>query len=120
MFIASNYSNAAGGNGGGIAVRLMNGSGLPLSSVDCGMRLLCAGSLLYITTASKTYTVHDHITCMGLDFLISAIIVLLVVGLLCWCVQRIPGLPEPIPVVIQILIVLAFALWLLNHAGILR
>jgi flagellar biogenesis protein FliO len=55
---------------------------------------------------------------MTLSFLISAIIVLLVVGLLCWCVARIPGLPAPIPTVVQILVVLAFAVWLLQHAGI--
>lgn len=54
---------------------------------------------------------------MGLEFLISAIIVLLIVGLILYCVDMIPGLPAPIPVVIKILVILAFALWLLNHVG---
>jgi len=57
---------------------------------------------------------------MTINFLITAIIVLIAVGLLIWCVDKIPSLPAPIPVVVKILIVLAFALWLLDHVGVLR
>lgn len=52
-----------------------------------------------------------------MDFLIQAIIILIVVGLLMWVVQKIPNIPPPIPIVIQILIVLVFAVWLLGHSG---
>ena len=54
---------------------------------------------------------------MDFNFLIRAIVVLIVVGMLLWCVRSIPGIPAPIPVVLQILIVLGFAVWLLNHSG---
>lgn len=54
---------------------------------------------------------------MDMGFIIQLIILLIVVGLLMWSVVRIPGIPAPIPVVIQILIVLVFALFLLDHMG---
>jgi hypothetical protein len=53
---------------------------------------------------------------MSIALLINLIIVLIVLGLLLWCIQRIPGLPAPIPVVLQILVVLVFALYLLGYA----
>jgi biotin transporter BioY len=54
---------------------------------------------------------------MDMNFLVTLIVLLLVVGMLCWCVMRIPGLPAPIPIVIQVLIVLCFAVYILNHVG---
>lgn len=52
---------------------------------------------------------------MDLNFLIELIVILLVVGMLCWCVRTIPGIPAPIPAVIQVLIVLLFAVYILDH-----
>lgn len=54
---------------------------------------------------------------MDISFLVTLIVLLIVIGLLCWCVQRIPGLPAPIPIIIQILIVLIFAVYLIDHIG---
>jgi biotin transporter BioY len=54
---------------------------------------------------------------VDINFLVTLIVLLVVVGMLLWCVQRIPGLPGPIPIVIQILIVLVFALYILDHLG---
>ena len=54
---------------------------------------------------------------MDLNFLIQLIVLMIVVGLLCYSIQRIPGLPPPIPVVIQILVVLVFAVFILDHMG---
>jgi len=54
---------------------------------------------------------------MDINFFVTLIVLLLVIGMLCWCVGRIPGLPAPIPVVIQILIVLLFAVYILDHMG---
>jgi len=56
---------------------------------------------------------------MSIAFLVQVIFVLIIVGLLLWCVQRIPGLPAPIPAVISILVVLAFCVWLANASGVL-
>ena len=53
---------------------------------------------------------------MSIAILINLIVVLIVLGLLLWCIQRIPGLPAPIPVVLQIIVVLVFALYLLGYA----
>lgn len=58
-----------------------------------------------------------HTSPMDISFLIQLIVFLCVIGLLCWCVQRIPGIPAPIPQVIQVVIVLIFALWLLGSVG---
>lgn len=55
-----------------------------------------------------------------ITLLVTAIILLLVCGMLVWCVQAIPGLPAPIPAAISILIVLVFALIILNQVGYLR
>lgn len=57
---------------------------------------------------------------MTIELLISVIILLVVCGMLVWCVRRIPGLPEPIPIAIEILIVLAFAVMILNYSGLVR
>ena len=56
---------------------------------------------------------------MTLSFLIIVVVILLVVGLLLWCVDQIPSLPAPVPAVIKILVVLAFAVWLLNQAHVI-
>ena len=53
-----------------------------------------------------------------IETLVSAIIILLVCGMLIWCVERIPGIPQPVLIAIQIVIVLICALFLLDHAGI--
>ena len=52
--------------------------------------------------------------------LVHVIIVLLIVGMLLWCVQRIPGIPGIILQVIQVLVVLAAAVWLMQHEGIIH
>lgn len=52
---------------------------------------------------------------MDINFIIELIILLIVIGMLFWCVQRIPGIPAPIPTIIQILIVLIFAIYILDH-----
>ena len=54
---------------------------------------------------------------MDISFLVTLIVLLIVVGMLCWCIARIPGLPAPIPIVIQILVVLLFAVYILDHLG---
>lgn len=54
---------------------------------------------------------------MEISFLINLIVILIVVGLLCWCIARIPGIPAPIPVVLQIIVVLMFAVYLLEGSG---
>lgn len=54
-----------------------------------------------------------------IETLIAIIVLLLVCGMLCYCVQRIPGIPAPIPVVIEIIIVLIFAMLILNYSGVL-
>jgi len=55
---------------------------------------------------------------MGIEFVITAFCVLLAIGILIYCVDLIPGLPAPIPVVIKIILLLCVALWLLRHAGV--
>lgn len=57
---------------------------------------------------------------MSIDILVQIIVLLLVCGMLVWCVQRIPGLPAPIPVAIEILIVLVFALLIMDHTGVIH
>ena len=57
---------------------------------------------------------------MEIALLVQVIIGLLVCGMLVWCVQSIPGLPAPIPVAVSIIVVLVFALWILDHIGILH
>jgi hypothetical protein len=54
---------------------------------------------------------------MSIALLINLIIVLVVLGLLLWCIQRIPGLPAPIPAVLQIIVVLVFAMYILGYAA---
>jgi hypothetical protein len=52
---------------------------------------------------------------MDSHFLIQIIIGLLVAGVLCFCVQRLASLfPPPIPMIIQVVIVLVFCVWLLD------
>lgn len=53
-----------------------------------------------------------------MELLIHIIIILLVLGMLVWCVQQIPGLPDPIKQAVVILAVLAAAVYILNNAGI--
>ena len=55
-----------------------------------------------------------------LELLVQVVIVLLIVGMLLWCIQRIPGIPGIIIQVGQIIVVLAAAIWLMRHFGILK
>jgi len=57
---------------------------------------------------------------MTIAVLIQVIILLLVCGMLVWCVQRIPGIPAPVLTAVEILVVLIFALMILNQGGIVR
>lgn len=57
---------------------------------------------------------------MTIEILVTAIILLLVCGMLVWCVQRIPGLPAPVLAAVEILVVLVFALLILDQGGIVR
>ncbi|MFZ0270975.1 MAG: hypothetical protein WAL34_03910 [Acidobacteriaceae bacterium] len=52
--------------------------------------------------------------------LVTVIILLLVCGMLVWCVQQIPGLPAPIPAAVSVIVVLVFALIILNQTGIVH
>jgi hypothetical protein len=47
------------------------------------------------------------------------IVILLVCGVPLWCVRRIPGLPQPVLAVAEIIIVLARSLFLLEQAGLI-
>lgn len=55
---------------------------------------------------------------MELMLLVHVIIILLVLGMLLWCIQRIPGLPNPIAVAVEIIAVLFAAVYILHHIGI--
>jgi hypothetical protein len=57
---------------------------------------------------------------MTIAILIQVIILLLVCGMLIWCVQRIPGIPAPVLTAVEILVVLLFAIVILNQGGVLR
>ncbi len=54
---------------------------------------------------------------MDISFLVSMIIVLLVGGVLCWCVSIIPNLPPPIKAIAYIVIVLFLLITVLNGSG---
>lgn len=52
---------------------------------------------------------------MDIHGLIMLVFLLLFVGALCFLVGKIPGIPAPIPVVIQIIIALIFLLYLFDN-----
>ncbi len=54
-----------------------------------------------------------------IETLITAIILLLVCGMLIWCVQRIPGIPAPVLTAVEIIIVLIFVIILLGNSGVI-
>lgn len=53
----------------------------------------------------------------NMTILIHLIIILLVLGMLLWCIQQIPGLPAPIKTAAMIIFVLIAAVWILQHSG---
>jgi len=56
---------------------------------------------------------------MDFTALISIVVALLVLGVVCYCINMIPGLPEPIRRVCMILIILLGCLWLVSRSGLL-
>lgn len=55
---------------------------------------------------------------MGLESLITVIVVLVVLGFVCWLLFRFVPLQSPFKEIIMFLIVLAVVLWLLSYFGI--
>lgn len=51
---------------------------------------------------------------MDIHFLITLIFILLFVGAICFLINKIPGIPAPIPTVINIIIALVVLLWLFD------
>lgn len=59
---------------------------------------------------------------MGLDFLLTLIVVIIVLGLIYWAVHRLAGafgVPPPIVTIIDVLLVVIFVIYLLNVFGLL-
>lgn len=55
-----------------------------------------------------------------MDILIHLVILLLVLGMILWCIQQIPGLPAPIKSAATIIFVLIAAVYILDNTGMLH
>jgi hypothetical protein len=53
-----------------------------------------------------------------MTLLIHLVVILLVLGMILWCIQQIPGLPAPIKTAANIVFVLIAAVWILQHSGV--
>lgn len=49
-----------------------------------------------------------------IEFLLTALIILAIVGLLLWGIQAIPGIPQPVKIVVYVIVGVILLLWLLN------
>jgi membrane-bound metal-dependent hydrolase YbcI (DUF457 family) len=49
--------------------------------------------------------------------LLAAFIVLCIVGLICWGISRIPGIPEVVKTVIYVIVGVILLVWCLNYVG---
>lgn len=55
-----------------------------------------------------------------MEVLVQLVVILLVLGMLLWCVDQIPGLPAPIKTAVIILFVLIAAVYILDHSGVVK
>ena len=55
-----------------------------------------------------------------MDLLIHLVFLLLILGMVLWCIGQIPGLPAPIKSAASIVVVLLAAIWLLQNSGMLH
>jgi len=56
---------------------------------------------------------------MDFHLLISIVVGLCILGVICYCITLIPGLPDPIKRIAQIVIILIGCLWLLGKSGLM-
>lgn len=55
-----------------------------------------------------------------MELLISCIIVLLIVALLCYCIDLLPIPQPPIKNILKVLVILIGVLWIIQRSGLLR
>lgn len=55
---------------------------------------------------------------MDIGFIFQILVAIAIVGVICWAIRALAAyLPGPLPVVIQVFVVLFFCLWLLSLFG---